>query len=58
MSIAHKGASDTFFDNTLLFLEKTLEMGTDILEIDLMTSKDGDFVAFHDDQARLGNTGR
>ncbi len=58
MNIAHKGASGTFPGNTLLAFEKALEMGADMLEIDLRISKDGEVIVFHDEQVQMGNTGK
>ncbi len=45
---AHRGASGSFPENTLLAFRKAVEQGADILEFDLRVSKDGIPVVLHD----------
>lgn len=47
--MAHRGASGAYPDSTLLAFEKALEMGSDILELDVHLSKDGKIIVSHDD---------
>ena len=46
--IAHRGASGTAPENTLIATQKALEMGADMVEIDLHMSKDGEVIVIHD----------
>ena len=46
--IAHRGASGSAPENTLVATQKALEMGADMVEIDLHMSKDGEVMVIHD----------
>jgi glycerophosphoryl diester phosphodiesterase len=46
--IAHRGASSLLPENTLLSLEHVLDMGIDMVEVDVRQSRDGEIVVFHD----------
>ena len=46
--IAHRGASGHAPENTLAAFEKGLELGADMLELDIHMSKDGELVVIHD----------
>ena len=46
--IAHRGASGYAPENTLASVKKALEMGADLIEIDVHLSKDGEVVVIHD----------
>jgi len=48
--IAHRGASGDGLapENTLAALESSIQMGVDVLEIDVRGSKDGGVVVIHD----------
>ncbi len=48
--IAHKGASAYYPENTLLAFEKAVEMGADMVEIDVRMSRDGSVVVIHDER--------
>ncbi len=48
--IAHRGSSGSFPENTRLALEKAVEAGVDLIEIDCQLSKDGHVVVFHDER--------
>lgn len=47
--IAHRGASGSYPDSSLLAFEKALEFHTDILELDVHLSKDRKIIVSHDD---------
>ena len=46
--IAHRGASGIAPENTLLAIQKAIEMNVDFIEIDIHLSKDGEIVLMHD----------
>ena len=47
--IAHRGAHHGIPENTLSAYEKAIQLGADFVEIDLRTTKDGEFVSIHND---------
>ena len=47
-NIAHRGASDYYPENTLLSFEKAIEMGADMVELDIRLTRDKEAVVFHD----------
>ncbi|MFT5640456.1 MAG: glycerophosphoryl diester phosphodiesterase [Cyclobacteriaceae bacterium] len=47
--IAHKGASGTFPENTLVAIQKAIDLGVDMIEIDVRNTKDEQIVVFHDE---------
>lgn len=51
--IAHRGASAYYPENTMAAFKGAVEMGAEMIELDVMMSKDGVPVAFHD--AKLNN---
>jgi len=55
--IAHRGASGTYPDSSLLAFEKALELHTDILELDVHFSKDKHIIVSHD-ETLLRTTGK
>ena len=46
--IAHRGASAYYPENTMAAFRGAVEMGAEMIELDIMMSKDGVPVAFHD----------
>lgn len=51
---AHRGTcGGNIVQNTMLAFETALQHGADMLEIDVIMSKDGDFFAFHNGQEKL-----
>ena len=54
--VAHRGSSGTCPENTRAAIEKAVESGVDMVEIDCQLSKDGHVVVFHDE--RLARTAR
>lgn len=55
--IAHRGASGYALENSLPAFQKAVDMGADMIELDVFTLKDGEVVCFHDkDLKRLTGT--
>lgn len=51
---AHRGTcGGNIIQNTILAYETALQHGADIIEVDVIMSKDGDFFAFHNGQEKL-----
>lgn len=48
--IAHRGASAYFPENTLAAFQGAMDLGADMVELDVQLSSDGEVVAFHDDK--------
>jgi len=46
--IAHRGASAYFPENTLPSFEAAVELGADMVELDVQLSRDGEVIVFHD----------
>jgi len=46
--IAHRGASAYYPENTMIAFEKAVEMGAEMIELDVMLSKDRVPIVFHD----------
>lgn len=49
LNIAHRGASAQAPENTMAAFEKAIELGADVIELDLHVSCDGDLVVIHDE---------
>ncbi|NWG09840.1 MAG: glycerophosphodiester phosphodiesterase [Nitrososphaerales archaeon] len=49
MIVAHRGASAYEPENTLRAIEKAIELGANMVEVDVRPSKDGHIVVIHDD---------
>jgi len=49
LNIAHRGASALAPENTIAAFERAVELGADVIELDLHTSQDGELVVIHDD---------
>lgn len=56
--IAHRGASGYYPENTLKSIEYAIEMGSDIIEIDLKMTKDRQIVLMHDDAVDRTTNGK
>ncbi|WP_020570934.1 glycerophosphodiester phosphodiesterase family protein [Neolewinella persica] len=55
--IAHRGASGYALENSLPAFQKAVDLGSDMIELDVFTLKDGEVVCFHDsDLKRLTGT--
>jgi len=50
--VAHRGSSGSYPENTRLAIEKAIDTGVDMIELDCQLSKDGHIVVFHDDKLR------
>jgi glycerophosphoryl diester phosphodiesterase len=48
LNIAHRGASSEVAENTLAALRRAVELGADMVEIDVRRSRDGALVLMHD----------
>lgn len=54
--IGHRGAMGHEIENTLASVEKAMQLGVDMIEIDVFKIKSGEIVVFHDDTVdRLAN---
>ena len=47
--IAHRGASDFYPENTLIAVDKAIELGADMIDIDVRMTKDNEIVVIHDE---------
>ena len=50
--IAHRGAKAVAPENTLLAFERAMQMGADMIELDLHATRDGHVVVIHDNDLR------
>ncbi len=56
--IGHRGAMGHATENSLPSIEKAMDLGVDMIEIDVFKIKSGEIVVFHDDEVdRLTNGG-
>lgn len=56
--IGHRGAMGHETENTLASIQKALDLGVDMIEIDVFKIKSGEIVVFHDETLdRLSNSG-
>lgn len=58
MVIAHRGFSGEAPENTLAAFKKAIEVGSDMMELDVHFSKDGQVVVIHDDTLERTTNGR
>lgn len=57
MIIGHRGAMGYETENTLASVEKAMELGVDMIEIDVFQISSGEIVVFHDERVdRLSNS--
>lgn len=56
--IAHRGASSLAPENTLASVRKGLELGVDVVEIDVHRSYDGELVVLHDNTVNRTTSGK
>ncbi len=56
--IAHRGASAYFPENTLPSFEAAVELGADMVELDVQLSRDGEVIVFHDATLERCTNGR
>ena len=56
--IGHRGAMGYETENTLASIQKAMDLGVDMIEIDVFKIKSGEIVVFHDDTLdRISNAG-
>ncbi len=56
--IGHRGAMGHETENTLASVQKAMDLGVDMIEIDVFKIKSGEIVVFHDERVeRLSNSG-
>jgi len=56
--IGHRGAMGHETENTLASVQKAMDLGVDMIEIDVFRIKSGEIVVFHDERVeRLSNSG-
>jgi len=58
LNIAHRGASALAPENTIAAFERAVELGADVIELDLHMSRDGELVVIHDDTLDRTTDGR
>ncbi|MGQ9719476.1 MAG: glycerophosphodiester phosphodiesterase [Nitrososphaerales archaeon] len=58
MIVAHRGASAYEPENTLRAIEKAIELGANMVEVDVRPSKDGHIVVIHDDSVDRTTNGK
>jgi glycerophosphoryl diester phosphodiesterase len=58
MVIAHRGFSGAAPENTLASFSKAVEIGSDMIELDVQLSRDGKVVILHDDTLERTTNGR
>jgi glycerophosphoryl diester phosphodiesterase len=58
MVIAHRGFSGIAPENTLTAFKKAIEIGADMIELDVMLSKDGELVVIHDKTVNRTTNGK
>ncbi len=56
--IAHRGASAYEPENTLRAIKRALELGADLVEVDVQLSRDGHVVVIHDESVDRTTNGR
>lgn len=56
--IAHKGASGIAPENTITSFQKALDLGVDMIELDVRHTKDEEIVVFHDSTLERTTNGR
>ena len=58
MVVAHRGFSGAPPENTLAAFRKAIEVGSDMIELDIQLSKDGKIVVIHDETLERTTNGR
>lgn len=56
--IAHRGFSGSAPENTIIAFKKAIEVGSDMIELDVRLSKDGEVVVLHDETLERTTTGK
>ena len=55
---AHRGAHNGNFENSIASIKKAIELGVDIVELDVRTTKDGYVILMHDSKIDRTTTGK
>ncbi|MCK5814688.1 MAG: glycerophosphodiester phosphodiesterase family protein [Flavobacteriaceae bacterium] len=55
---AHRGAHNGNFENSIASIKKAIELGVDIVELDVKTTKDGYLILMHDSKIDRTTTGK
>ncbi|MBI2147476.1 hypothetical protein HYU19_03280 [Candidatus Woesearchaeota archaeon] len=55
--IGHRGAMGYAPENTLSSVKKAMELGVDMIEIDIVTCKSGELLVFHDEHLNIKTNG-
>jgi glycerophosphoryl diester phosphodiesterase len=55
---AHRGAHNGNFENSIASIRKAIELGVDIVELDVKTTKDGFLILMHDSRVDRTTTGK
>jgi glycerophosphoryl diester phosphodiesterase len=50
IKVAHRGSSGSYPENSRIAIEKAIDAGVDMVEVDCQLSKDGHVVVFHDER--------
>jgi len=58
LRIGHRGAAGHAPENTLLSIQKAIEIGVDIVEVDVRRTRDGELVLLHDQRVNRTTNGR
>jgi len=58
MIIAHRGFSGIAPENTLTAFKKAIEIGADMIELDVLLSKDGELIVIHDKTVNRTTNGK
>ncbi len=58
LRIGHRGAAGHVPENTLLSIQKAIEIGVDIVEVDVRRTRDGELVLLHDQRVNRTTNGR
>jgi glycerophosphoryl diester phosphodiesterase len=57
-TIAHRGASAYYPENTIASFQGAISMGADMVELDVQLTKDGEVVVFHDEKITRCTNGK
>lgn len=58
MVVAHRGFSGVAPENTMAAFKKAIEVGSDMIELDVRLSKDGEVVVIHDESVERTTNGK
>jgi len=58
MVVAHRGFSGSAPENTMIAFRKAIEVGSDMIELDVRFSKEGEVVVIHDETLERTTTGK